>query len=268
MPFPWTRYVALGDSLTEGLEDARPDGMHRGWADRLAQHLADASGDTVSYANLAIRGRLLGPILSEQVEPALALQPTLVSLWGGGNDMLRPKADPTAMAAQLEDAVARFRAAGADVIVGTSTDPRNAPIIELTRERCMEYNLAVWALARRHGAYVLDAFHLLCIQDWRMWFDDRIHMNGLGHERVGLAAATTLGLTPVDADWDAPLPPLPRPKTQERLRSDATWANEHLRPWLGRRLRRTSSGFGRQPKHPDYVSVDPQDDGAQVQRAE
>ena len=47
---PWQRYVALGDSLTEGLEDTNADGSYRGWADRLAQHLADRNGAPVEYA--------------------------------------------------------------------------------------------------------------------------------------------------------------------------------------------------------------------------
>ena len=121
---PWRKYVALGDSLTEGLQDFDDAGNPVGWADRLAQLLADRAGTDIAYANLAIRGRLLGSILAEQVEPALTLEPDLVSIWGGGNDMLRPEADPDAMAAGVEDAVVRFRKAGADVLVGLGVDSR------------------------------------------------------------------------------------------------------------------------------------------------
>ena len=39
MSHPWRRYVALGDSLSEGLQDLAADGAPRGWADRLAQGL-------------------------------------------------------------------------------------------------------------------------------------------------------------------------------------------------------------------------------------
>ena len=103
----WRRYVALGDSFTEGLWDV-PDGeppvtaeteppglVCRGWADLLAGHLAerarltDPDGEPVRYANLAVRGRLLGPILTRQVPAALELGADLVSLIGGGNDLLR-----------------------------------------------------------------------------------------------------------------------------------------------------------------------------------
>ncbi|MER2137399.1 MAG: SGNH/GDSL hydrolase family protein, partial [Arthrobacter sp.] len=56
----FNRYVALGDSFTEGIGDPSPEspGGHRGWADRLAEELA-AGHDDFAYANLAIRGRLL-----------------------------------------------------------------------------------------------------------------------------------------------------------------------------------------------------------------
>ena len=88
------RYVAIGDSFTEGVGDPdpeRPNGL-RGWADRVAEVLAAATPD-FGYANLAVRGRKLPAILAEQVEPAVALSPDLVTIHGGGNDVLRPRVD-------------------------------------------------------------------------------------------------------------------------------------------------------------------------------
>lgn len=84
---PWSRYVALGDSFTEGIGDPelRAPGGHRGWADRVAEVLA-AKTEDFAYANLAIRGRLLQQISDEQIEPALALRPDLVSISAGGNE--------------------------------------------------------------------------------------------------------------------------------------------------------------------------------------
>src|SRR3712207_6007655 len=98
---PWRRYIALGDSFTEGLNDPDPErpGEFRGWADRLAGHLAAAAGDDdLEYANLAIRGRLLAQVVEEQVPVALEAQPDLVSLVAGGNDLMRPGADPDELA--------------------------------------------------------------------------------------------------------------------------------------------------------------------------
>jgi lysophospholipase L1-like esterase len=94
------RYVALGDSFTEGVGDpdpSRPNGL-RGWADRVAEALS-ARNDDLGYANLAIRGRKLRAILAEQVDPAIALDPDLVSIHAGANDVLRPRVDIDDLAA-------------------------------------------------------------------------------------------------------------------------------------------------------------------------
>jgi lysophospholipase L1-like esterase len=79
------RFVAIGDSFTEGVGDVLPDGRERGWADLAAQGWADAAGHSIQYANLAIRGKLAWPIVEQQLEPALALRPTHLSFNGGGN---------------------------------------------------------------------------------------------------------------------------------------------------------------------------------------
>ena len=118
-PRVWTRYVAVGDSFTEGMSDPDPEIPDRyvGWADRLAVDLARYASDAghqFGYANLAVRGRLLADIVGPQLDAALALEPDLVSIVGGGNDILRPSADVDALAGKLEDAVVRIRDTGAD----------------------------------------------------------------------------------------------------------------------------------------------------------
>ncbi|HEY3407964.1 MAG TPA: SGNH/GDSL hydrolase family protein [Propionicimonas sp.] len=265
MSTPWRTYVALGDSLTEGLQDFDDTGTPIGWADRLAQLLANRAGTDIGYANLAIRGRLLRPILTEQVEPALTLSPDLVSIWGGGNDMLRPDADPDAMAASVEEAVVKFRSAGSDVLIGLGVDSRDSPIIRLTRNRTAIYNINLVGIAARHGAHVIDAWNLRSLRDWRMWHEDRIHLNAAGHHRVALAAFAALGLEPDDPDWAVPLPPNTPMSRREQLDWNLTWGREHLAPWLGRRIRRTSSGAGRTAKFPQYVTVSPRGTAANAE---
>src|SRR5918997_1434826 len=66
----YQRFVALGDSCTEGLDDLLPDGAYRGWADRVASVL-DAPG--FRYANLGVRGRRLDAM----VRAATSLAPTV-----------------------------------------------------------------------------------------------------------------------------------------------------------------------------------------------
>lgn len=297
---PWRRYVALGDSFTEGLWDV-PGGAPpatttvvdptlecRGWADLLAQHLAervqraggrggddgpagpaqpgaqaddDAARELVRYANLAVRGRLLGPILREQVPAALELRPDLVSLVGGGNDMLRPAVDPDALAASLEAAVVRLRAAGADVLLATGMDTKDSPVVRRTRSRVGVFNAHVWTIARRHGAHVLDVWGMRSLRDWRMWAPDRIHLTTDGHRRVAQGALVALGLEPDDAAWDDPLAPLPPVPLAARMQQDAEWLREHAYPWATRRLRGRSSGDLRRPKRPLLEPVELVDPG-------
>ena len=91
----WRSFVALGDSFTEGMDDPYEDGRgYRGWADLVAAELAKNTGEEFRYANLAVRGRLLGQVVDEQVPVALDAAPDLVSLVAGGNDLMRPGADP------------------------------------------------------------------------------------------------------------------------------------------------------------------------------
>ena len=258
----WQRYYALGDSFTEGLSDpdpGRPDG-YRGWADRLAAHLAAAAPQgTVEYANLAVRGRLLPQVLAEQVPVALAARPDLVSLVAGGNDLLRPGADPDRLAADLEAAVVSFRAAGADVLLATGVDPRQTPIIRRTRGRVAVFNTHLWSIAARQGAVVLDQWGAAWIQDARLWdAGDRIHLTAEGHRRTALAAAAALGV-PVDGDgtdWRQPLEPAPPLPAREVVAQELAWVRGFVLPWIGRRIRGESSGDGRAAKRPRPERLD------------
>ncbi|MPV38078.1 SGNH/GDSL hydrolase family protein [Georgenia subflava] len=244
--------------MTEGLWDVDPatPGLPRGWADLLAERLARRREQPLEYANLAVRGRLLGEIVAEQVPAALELAPDLVSLIGGGNDLLRPGSDPDALAGRLEGAVRRLRATGTDVLLATGMDTRGSGVLRATRSRTAVYNSHVWSIARRHDAYVLDVWGMRSLHDWRMWAADRIHLTTAGHERVTQAALVALGLGADDPAWDDPLEPLPPVARAERLRGDLTWVRTHAGPWVGRRLRRRSSGDARRPKHAVPVVIE------------
>ena len=254
-PRAFTRYVAIGDSFTEGLSDTDPEltNAYVGWADRLAAHLARAAGEdnrNFGYANLAVRGRLLEQIAGPQVDDALALEPDLVSMVGGGNDILRPKADIDALAARLEDAVARLRAGGADVLLATPVDPRDAPLVKATRGRAATYAAHIWSIAQRHDAYVIDLWGMAALRDWRLWAPDRIHLNPEGHRRVALNAFSTLGFTAPDAGWADPLPAAAPISRADAARANAQWAREYVGPWVQRRLRGQSSGDAVSAKRP------------------
>ena len=195
-------------------------------------------------------------MLAEQLPVALDAQPDLVSLVAGGNDLLRPGGDPDALAAALEGAVVRLRAAGADVLLATGVDPRQTPIIRRIRGRVAVFNAHVWSIAERHGAAVLDQWGAAWLQDPRMWDTDRIHLTAEGHRRIALAAADALGV-PVgaDEDWRTPLTPTPPRPLAVAVAEEAAWVRGFVAPWVGRRLRGRSSGDGRAPKRPVPVAL-------------
>ena len=260
----WHRYVAIGDSFTEGMSDGDPTrpGAYVGWADRLATHLAGiahASGGDFAYANLAVRGRLLADVIGPQLDAALDLGPDLVSMVGGGNDILRPKADLDAIASRLEEAVVRIQATGADVLLATPTDPAGAPVLRHLRGRHAIHSANLFSIAQQHGCYIVNQWGMKALMDFRLWSEDRIHMTSEGHRRVALNALSALGHATDRADWSTPLPPQPPTPRRETVAANAAWARTHLAPWVQRRLRGESSGDRVTAKRPELTPVPPAD---------
>jgi lysophospholipase L1-like esterase len=196
-------FVALGDSFTEGLNDRTPTGMYRGWADRFADLLA-ADQPGLRYANLAIRGKLLGEVVAEQVPRAVELRPDLVSIAAGGNDILRPGSDPDQLAQIFDQAVTDLRSAGCRVLLFTGFDPSAFPVIRMLRGKVAVYNAHLRAIAAARDCVLVDLWSMKVLCDRRMWSADRLHLNSEGHRRVSLFVAETAGV-PVTADWRAPL---------------------------------------------------------------
>lgn len=251
---PWRRFVAVGDSFTEGIGDpdpAVPEG-HRGWADRVAEVLAHQVDD-FAYANLAVRGKLIGQIVADQIEPAVALRPDLVSICAGGNDVIRPGTDPDAIAEQLNDAVARLASTGATIVLFTGVDTGFTPVLRRFRGKVAIYNENVRAIADRYDCVVADQWGLKTVQDSRFFADDRLHFNALGHHEVARMVLRALN---VPNDLQA-MQPEPRPLRSWRAAraEDLGWAREHLVPWVLRRLNHQSSGDFITAKRPEPSPV-------------
>jgi lysophospholipase L1-like esterase len=274
------RYVAIGDSFTEGVGDDLPDGQVRGWADLVALGLAhhasemagrraaqggrDGSGEArpVTYANLAIRGKLLGPIVDQQLEPALALGPDLLSICGGGNDLMRPRVEMSYVVGLLERVVDRALEQGAHVLMLSGANPsRHLPLGSLMQRRGDRLAEAARGTFSRPGVTLVDNWSDVELSGIRYWSADKLHLNSRGHTRVAGNVLTALGV-PIPTEWgtnshratdaagEAP--------ADERVQSTAAYYRNHVLPWVGRRLTGRSSGDGRLPKRPalEPVSVD------------
>jgi len=248
------RYVALGDSFTEGVGDEMPDGSVRGWADLVAVVLSerwlrqDPAGERTGYANLAVRGKLLGAIIDEQLDPALDLHPDLITFAGGGNDMLRPRTDPLTLLRLIDLTVARMRDSGATVVMFTGADPCDGLPLG-ARIRAIGDRLAAGArtIADRRGAVLVDLWSIEELRQPAYWASDRLHLNQLGHQQVAGRVLDVLGLERPSL-WTAP-PGLSAlsPRTA-RKELDFYW--EYVGPWVRRRLTGTSSGDRHPPKRP------------------
>ncbi|MFH8554075.1 SGNH/GDSL hydrolase family protein [Streptomyces celluloflavus] len=246
----YTSFVAVGDSFTEGMSDGLPDGSYRGWADLLAARLA-ARSPGFRYANLAVRGKLIGQIVDEQCGPAAAMGADLVTLVGGLNDVLRPSCEVDRVCALLDRAAARLADGGGQLVLMRSPG-RRGPVLERFRPRMEQLFTRIDEAAERHGAVVVDLYGSRTLGDPRLWADDRLHLNAEGHRRVAEAVWQALGLD-AESDWDAPLPAAAPPGWGTRRAADLRFAREHLVPWVGRRLTGRSSGDGRPAKRPELL---------------
>ncbi|QYH36200.1 SGNH/GDSL hydrolase family protein [Salinibacterium sp. M195] len=248
---PWTRYVAIGDSFTEGIGDPEPEspGGNRGWADRVAEVLGH-NKDDFAYANLAIRGRLLNQIHTEQLEPALELKPDLISVSAGGNDIMRPGSDPDEVAVRVEALVAGLRRDGATVILFTGPDIGMTPVLNRVRGKVAIYNENIRAIAQHQDAVVADMWSLRELSDSRMWAPDRLHFSAVGHHTVARMVLDALNVSN-ELEPFSPEPLPPRRWRQARV-EDMGWAREYLVPWVLRRVRHQSSGDNVTPKRPGF----------------
>jgi lysophospholipase L1-like esterase len=249
------RYVAIGDSTSEGLEDPDGRGGYRGWANRLAERIAAEQGSLL-YANLAVRGRTTRQIRDQQLERAVAMRPDLATISAGTNDVLRGRFDARSFGADVEAMQRALVRQGATVLMFTLPDL--SPVMPLARmlsARIARLNEQVRAACAGSGAILCDLALYPVAADPRLWSDDRLHANSSGHARIADALADHLGLPNSSHAWAEPLPERPPATFADLVRAEGAWARRHLLPWIWRHLRGRSSGDGREAKRPQLQPV-------------
>lgn len=253
-PVQYSRFVALGDSQTEGMCDPDPRYGFRGWADRLAEQLAQHNPD-LRYANLAVRGKNTRQARDEQVPQALALEPDLIAAPLGMNDVIG-SSDMGEVHDDLDAVYQVLAATGATVVISTYPDvARTIPLGRRLESTLLALNDMMRGFAGRYGFVLVDLYSAPVLTDLRSWAPDRLHASPLGHERFAAGAAHALGLPGSSPDWGEPLAPQPDSHPLSRHARDARWAVQYLTPWMIRRLRGRSLGDGRAPKRPELTPV-------------
>ncbi|MFJ4835226.1 SGNH/GDSL hydrolase family protein [Streptomyces sp. NPDC088747] len=190
------RFVALGDSLTEGVGDPVGD-VWRGWAELLARGLAPADAPA-DFINLAVSGAQTRDVLERQTPEAMALGADVVSVVIGVNDTLRYTFDIHSVAARLDEVYAAFRAQGAVVMTACLPDPGYmlglpGSLARPLARRQRAVNAVVHALSERHGALHLHAAEEDWLKDRAMWSADKLHPGERGHRALALRFHALLG---------------------------------------------------------------------------
>lgn len=249
---PIRRYVALGDSSTEGLDDPKEGGGFRGWSERLATHIAHEHGE-LEYANLAVRGKDTGEVRVEQLDAALALRPDFATLFVGTNDVTAPKFDEAQFTTDYHHMLKALRDAGARTLSFTLPDLSAVmPLARFVRGRVLRMNDAIRGVCATTGTVCVDFAAEPLTSDSRLWSPDRIHANSEGHSRMAAAMAHALGLDG-HAAWNTPLPARPRRSLLTTSATEAQWWARYFAPWVGRSLTGRTSGDGVDPKFPTPV---------------
>jgi lysophospholipase L1-like esterase len=251
----YSRYVALGDSQTEGLWDGDDSTGVYGFADRLAVML-DAVRPGVGYANLAVRSRRIRDVLDDQLPAALAMQPDLITSCIGMNDVTRPGRSFDRALADLDLLHDRLAESGATIVTTTFPDlARILPVGRLIASRVVEINAVIRSAAVRHGFRLVDLYAAASMTDPDTWSVDRVHGSARGHALFAAAAAEALGLPGSTHDWALARPDAVRPDFRSRMYSQAAWAQNLFMPWLWRHFRGLSGGDGRSAKRPVLEDV-------------
>jgi lysophospholipase L1-like esterase len=252
----YRRYVALGDSCAEGLDDPYPDGStYRGWTDLTAAALATEE-PTLQYANLAVRGRRLDQILAEQVPLAVELRPDLVTLFGGGNDLIQNRWGTTARS--LDATVAALAEVARTVVLFTLPNIARLPGLRRLHPRVNQLNSLIAATAARYDAMLIDVREDPYCDDERLYGPDRLHLGALGHQRVAAHLLSALDV-PTNADWLAPMPPASQDPLWRKASRQLSWVRRHVYPAVHSTVRNKLTGRepgdGFLPKRPELAPV-------------
>jgi len=205
------------------------------------------------YANLAVRGRRMDEILTEQVQTAVMLEPDLVTVYAGMNDLLLVRNDIDAKMSRYADGLKTLQQTGAHVLVFTAGDLGTVPLFRRLRGRAAVYNELLRSIAEDLGLQLVDFWRFSEFRDPRLWDGDRIHLSPLGHERMAAKVLDSLtvphGLATRSAALLRSTPPV------RTWRANLRWTTAFAAPWVAKRVRRATPGAGIEPKSTTLMKV-------------
>ncbi|PDZ55378.1 lipase [Bacillus cereus] len=181
----WKRFVAIGDSFTEGIGDEVEGIALKSWVD----HFVQLCEKDIEYANFAKRGLVTEEIRLQQLEKALTFNSDLVSLIAGANDVLKGRWNHDAYKNDMEFMIDTLSKAGADIIIANLPDftvrlPFASEKKQVIKEQLLEANEVIHSLSREYKLHHVDFWNHHLVNDNTLWSKDLIHPNSKGYVKV------------------------------------------------------------------------------------
>ncbi|PEQ62256.1 lipase [Bacillus cereus] len=181
----WKRFVAIGDSFTEGIGDEVEGIALKSWID----HFVQLCEKDIEYANFAKRGLVTEEIRLQQLEKALTFNPDLVSLIAGANDVLKGRWNHDAYKNDMEFMIDTLSKAGADIIIANLPDftvrlPFASEKKQEIKKQLLEANEVIHSLSREYKLHHVDFWNHHLVNDNTLWSKDLIHPNSKGYVKV------------------------------------------------------------------------------------
>lgn len=218
-------FVSLGDSFVSGEGVGLRTVPNQTWAGLVAESAG------ARFVALARGGAPAGAALRDQVPMALALDPDVVCVCIGLNDLFRSGGAGGDTSAGVIALLHRLRAAGIVVAAGRLHDPTRlvrfpARLERVVRTHVQTINTALDELAAADPGVVLVDMSVL-VDRPECWAVDRVHPSDYGHRVLAAEAARRLTLPHVKV---GPAPSAPTTAATWR------WFARHGVPWLAQRL--------------------------------
>jgi lysophospholipase L1-like esterase len=195
----WARYLALGDSVSEGVGDDAEGVTCRSWADWLVDGLRETA-PRLEYRNVALRGATCATVLDQQLPEIARLSPDLVSVTIGGNDARVAEWTAPGFEAEYSAILEAIASAGALALTATYADVE-AVIAQaggtirdswrLYFERMHEVNAVIRDVSARYDACLVD-MESTAASDPRYLSSDFTHPNALAYRMIGQFALDAL----------------------------------------------------------------------------
>ncbi|HDR3649520.1 TPA: SGNH/GDSL hydrolase family protein [Bacillus anthracis] len=181
----WKRFVAIGDSFTEGIGDEVEGIALKSWV----EHFVQLCVNDIEYVNFAKRGLVTKEIRSQQLEKALTFNPDLVSLIAGANDVLKGRWNHQEYKNDMEIIIDTLSKTDADIIIGNLPDftvrlPFASEKKEVLKEQLLEANEVIFSLSREYKLHHIDFWNHPLVNDNTVWSKDLIHPNSKGYVKV------------------------------------------------------------------------------------